>query len=63
MTEPPPDVAAPEHRWIWYEACRLLEENAGFTSLSKYAEIGEDKCNNSLMEQEHGNRKDRGALA
>jgi hypothetical protein len=55
MTEPPPDVVAPEHRWIWDAACRLLEENASFTDRGDdtiVSDIREDAWHNSDVEQE-----------
>ena len=63
MTEPPPEVVPPQYWEIWYAACRLLEQNAGLTILSKYAEIGEDKCDNSLIEQERDSREAHGVDA
>lgn len=61
--EPPPDVAklAPEHREIWYAACRLLEENADLIALAVDSDIGDDGWQNSDMEQEHISRKAREA--
>ena len=50
MTEPPPDVVAPEHRWIWCAACKLLEENADLTIFAKDSDPsdnGGDECENT----------------
>jgi hypothetical protein len=50
VTDPPPDVVAPEHRWIWYAACKLLEDNAGLTILSKStdpSDNSDDECENT----------------
>jgi hypothetical protein len=50
VTDPPPDVVAPEHRWIWYEACKLLEDNAGLTILSNStdpSDNSDDGCENT----------------
>ena len=66
MTEPPPDVVAPEHRWIWYAACRLLEQNASvaFTILAIDGDPSDNplkEWHNSGMEQERDSRKAHGA--
>jgi hypothetical protein len=47
MTDPPPDVVAPEHRWIWYAACKLLEDNAGLTILAVDSDNSDDGCENT----------------
>jgi hypothetical protein len=49
VTDPPPAVVAPEHRWIWYAACKLLEENADLIGLavdSDASDNGGDGCEN-----------------
>jgi hypothetical protein len=63
MTEPPPDVVAPEYREIWYAACRLLEENAGLTILADHSDISDDGWQNSEHGAGDASRKAREAHA
>lgn len=50
VTDPPPEVVPPRYWEIWYEACKLLEENADLTILAKDSDPsdnGDDGCENT----------------
>jgi hypothetical protein len=50
VSEPPPEVVPREYWEIWYEACKLLEENAGLTILANStdpSDNSDDECENT----------------